>query len=115
MAGSTKDSNESYIDALITDSLAIEAEDARDAGTIGYMARAMVQATMPHKKTTAIEHARVNGNFHLTMLAPSAIGLPYGSVPRLMLVWIGAEVFKTRQREIVLGEGSEVQSTENIH
>ncbi len=93
-----------YIDALIADSLAIEAEDAKDAGTIGYMARAMVQATMPHKNTTDIAHERVNGNFHLTMMAPPSIGLPYGSVPRLMLAWIGAEVVKTRQREITLGD-----------
>lgn len=95
---------ESTIDALIAESLAIEVEDAKDAGTIGYMARAMVQATMPHKRTTDTAHERVNGNFHLTMLAPPSIGLPYGSVPRLMLAWIGAEVVRTRQREITLGD-----------
>ena len=38
------------IDKLVTESLAIEAESAKDAGTLGYMARAMVQATMPHQE-----------------------------------------------------------------
>lgn len=95
---------ESTIDALIAESLAIETESAEEAGTIGYMARAMVQATMPHKRSTEATHERVNGNFHLTMMSPPSIGLPYGSVPRLMLAWIGAEVVKTRQREITLGD-----------
>lgn len=95
---------ESTIDALVAESLAIEAESAQEAGTIGYMARAMVQATMPHKRSAEATHERVNGNFHLTMMSPPSIGLPYGSVPRLMLAWIGAEAVKKRQREITLGD-----------
>jgi len=91
------------IDKLVTESLAIEAESALEAGTIGYMARAMVQATMPHKKTTELVHQRSNGDFHLTMMAAPDIGLPYGSTPRLMLAWIGAEAIKTQQRELILG------------
>ncbi len=89
------------IEKLVT--LAIEAESAKDAGTLGYMARAMVQATMPHKKTAELVHQRSNGDFHLTMMAAPDIGLPYGSTPRLMLAWIGAEALKTKQRELVLG------------
>ena len=37
------------IDHLITEALAIEAEEAKEAGALGFMARAMVQATLPHK------------------------------------------------------------------
>ena len=92
------------VDRLVAESLAIEAESAREAGTLGYLARAMVQATMPHRRSEESTHERVNGAYHLTMMAPPSIGLPYGSVPRLMLAWIGAEVLRTREREIVLGE-----------
>ena len=93
------------IDKLVTESLAIEAESAKDAGTLGYMARAMVQATMPHRKIEQLHHERVNGNFRLTMVSTStAIGLPYGSIPRLMLAFIGGEVMRTGQRQIVLGD-----------
>ena len=35
---------------LITDALTIEAQDAREAGALGYMARAPVQATLPHSR-----------------------------------------------------------------
>jgi hypothetical protein len=94
-----------YIDTLISEAMLIEAESAKDAGTLGYMARAMVQATMPHKNTDTTHHQRSNGDYRLTMVAyDPEIGLPYGSIPRLMLAWIGSEVVKTQEREIVLGD-----------
>ena len=91
------------IDHLITEALAIEAEEAKEAGALGFMARAMVQATLPHKQVAGNEFTRTNGNFSLTLLAPSKIGLPYGSIPRLLLSWITTEAVKTRERELELG------------
>jgi hypothetical protein len=38
------------VDSLINQALAIEDESAQDAGSLGFMARAMVQATLPHRK-----------------------------------------------------------------
>lgn len=72
-------------DRLITDALAIEAQDARDAGALGYTARALVQATLRHSRPEGHEFERRNGAFNLVMLAPSKVGLPYGVIPRLML------------------------------
>lgn len=96
--------NNENIDKLVSQALAIEAESARDAGTIGYMARALVQATMPHRQTSETHFKRTNGNYSLVMVAGDPdIGLPFGSLPRLMLAWIGSEVIKTREQNIVLG------------
>jgi len=92
------------IENLIREALAIEAEEAQEAGTVGFMARAMVQATMPHKRVPGNEFIRRNGNFTLTMLAPSKIGLPYGNVPRLLLAWLTTEAVRTKQRELRLGD-----------
>jgi hypothetical protein len=39
------------------------------------MARAMVQATLPHRKVEGNEFERRNGAFTLTLQAPSKIGL----------------------------------------
>jgi hypothetical protein len=92
------------IENLLADAVAIEEEEARSAGMVGYMARAMVQATMPYRdpKTTYFE--RKNGNFTLTMSALSPkIGLPYGSIPRLVMAWIGREAVRTQNRTLVLG------------
>jgi len=92
------------IEKLITEALAIEAEAAIEANALGFMARAMVQATMPHKKTTENEFVRRNGAFTLSMLSPARIGLPYGSVPRLLMAWLTTEAVRTQSRELILGD-----------
>ena len=93
------------IDKLITEALAIEAEEAKEAGKIGFMARGLVQATMPHKRTPDLVHQRVNGDYNFTMSAINPdVGLPYGSVPRLLLAWLATEAVTTRTRELILGD-----------
>lgn len=92
------------VERLINEALAIESETAQEAGALGFMARAMVQATLPHKKVDGNEFERKNGNFTLNLLAPSKVGLPYGTIPRLLLAWMTTEAVKTRSRELELGE-----------
>lgn len=89
--------------SLIADSLAIEAESAQTAGSLGFLARAMVQATLPHRKVAGTEFERKNGAFTLHLLAPAKIGLPYGTVPRLLLAWLTTEAVRTQSRELFLG------------
>lgn len=90
-------------DVLINQALVIESESAQDAGSLGFMARAMVQATLPHRAVAGNEFVRKNGNYTLTIVSPTAIGLPYGSIPRLLLAWIATEALKTDSRELELG------------
>ena len=92
------------VDALINQALAIEDEAAREAGALGFMARAMVQATLPHRKVEGNEFERRNGSFTLSLMAPAKIGLPYGSVPRLLLAWVTTEAVKSKSRELELGD-----------
>ena len=89
------------IDQLICETLALEAEDAKKAGQVGYMARVLVQATLPHKATKEIKFSRENGAFEMTIVAPN--GLPYGSVPRLLLSWMTTEAVRTRSQVLLLG------------
>jgi hypothetical protein len=65
--------------SLVEAHLAIEAQEAADAGTLGYMARALTLATMPHSKQEGNEFHRKNGAFSMSMLAPSSVGLRSGS------------------------------------
>lgn len=95
--------NNKNLNKLISDALAVEARDAKEAGAIGYMARALVQATLPHSKVEGTEFKRRNGAFKLTILADSEVGLPYGSIPRLLIAWMTTEAVRTRQRELLLG------------
>jgi len=84
--------------------MAIEAEEAKEADAIGFMARMLVQATMPHKKTDELHFSRQNGNFHLAMTSFPGTGLPYGSLPRLLLAWLTTEAVRTKERELILGD-----------
>lgn len=95
--------NSKNIDKFVSDALVVEAEDAREAGALGFMARSLTMATMPHSRVDGCEFSRHAGGFRLCMLAPSEIGLPYGSIPRLLMAWMTTEAVKAKQRELVLG------------
>lgn len=88
---------------LLDDALAIEAESAREADALGFMARVLVQATLPHSAQAGNEFTRSNGHLAVSILAPSEVGLPYGSYPRLLLAWLTTEAVQTKSRELVLG------------
>jgi hypothetical protein len=96
--------NLSPINKRLNDYLAQEEEDAKQSGTIGYMARALVQASMPHSRVKEYSFERRNGDFYIWMSAPPRIGLPYGSVPRLVMSWMTTEAVRTKSRILTLGE-----------
>ncbi len=91
------------LDKLVSQALAIEAEEARQAGALGFIARALTQATMPHKATSDNEFTRQNGHFTLTMMSPRRVGLPYGSIPRLLVSWVTTEAVRTKSPFLELG------------
>lgn len=99
---------------LIEEALAIEAEEAKAAGALGFMARMLVQATMPHSDPGDVAAwGRRNGAFSLVIQPgmtldaksqPKSIGLPYGSLPRLLLAWISTEAVRTKEPVVILGD-----------
>ena len=91
------------IQSLIDEALAIEIEEAKEAGKLGYMARVFVQATMPHSKQQGFVFTRQNGNFRLKIMADDEAGLPYGAMPRLLLSYLNTEAVKTKEPKIILG------------
>ena len=91
------------LNEMITESLAIEAEEAKDAGAIGFISRALTQATLPHRPIKGNEFTRSNGNFTLSIISPSVIGLPYGNIPRLLVSWVTSEAVRVRSPELELG------------
>lgn len=40
---------------------------------------------LAHRKILGNEFTKTNGNYCLSILVPSSIGLPYGTIPRLLL------------------------------
>ena len=88
---------------LLATALAIQEQDAAAAGQIGYMARAMIWASMPHKKVDGAHYKRDNDLASITMLVDPDIGLPYGKLPRLISAWLTREAKLTGPRELLLG------------
>ena len=88
---------------LISESLAIEEQNAREAGAIGFISRALTQATLPHRAVAGNEFTRRNGHFTLSIMSPSCVGLPYGTIPRLVLAWVTSEAVRVRSPELELG------------
>ena len=83
----------------------LSSEPALEAGALGYMARFLVQATLPHKDPGqgVATFERANGDFRLLVMAPPRIGLPWGKCPRVLLCWLATEAVRTRSRHIELG------------
>lgn len=99
-----KDQIPAYVRELIETHLAIEREEAQQAGALGFMARAMTIATLPHRDPKTDVFQRKNGNFVLRMLAGAPQGLPYGTKPRLLLSWVATEAVRTKSRHLHLGD-----------
>lgn len=70
---------------------------------IGYMARLLIQATMPHSKPKSLVHRRSNGRLTLEMVGHPDFGLPYGVYPRLLLIHVTSEVVRTGSGTVELG------------
>lgn len=80
-----------------------EVELARQAGQIGYLGRVLVQTTLPHSRPREAAWERLNGRMTLSLVAPPSVGLPYGVIPRLVLIWLTMEATRSSSREICLG------------
>lgn len=97
-----RDEVPAWVREVIETGLAIEQEDARSAGSLGFMTRALVSATMPYKDPKAKVFERRNGDLTLTILAPN--GVPYGKYPRLLLSYLVTEAVAKRSNVVVLGD-----------
>ncbi len=76
-----------------------------------FMARQLVQATLPHKNPGNIPAwSRRNGDLTLTIRPgwdhkkSKTIGYPYGTIPRLLLFWITTEAVRMQSRKLELGD-----------
>jgi hypothetical protein len=81
----------------------ISTNSAIDSGALGFMAKALVQATLPHRAHPGPRYVRTDGKLTLSITDVGGAGLPYGSYPRLILIWMTTEAVRTASRELELG------------
>lgn len=82
-----------------------------DAAEAAFMARQLVQCTLPHANPGNVPlWRRTNGNLTLgiqqgyDLKSGKALGYPFGSIPRLLLFWITTEAVQTKNRRLQLGK-----------
>jgi hypothetical protein len=86
---------------------ALERESELERREVGYSARLLVQATLPHSEpdiTESSEFKRSNGFVTIRIQAREEFGFPYGTYPRLILSWMTTEAVRTKSAELELGE-----------
>jgi hypothetical protein len=96
---------------MVDTAVEIRANPTPTARDHAFMARQLVQATLPHRDPGKVEAwQRKNGNLTL-VIRPGwdskrqcSIGYPYGTVPRLLLFWLTTEAVRTRSRFIYPGD-----------
>lgn len=81
----------------------LETSEKTKAGPTGFTTSFLVQATLPHSDPKSNYFERGTDWLKLSITAPPHIGIPYGSLPRLLLTWICTEAVKTQSPVIGLG------------
>ena len=90
-------------DAILSLADSIYSECAVDADALGFMARMLVQTTLPHRAQPGKQYTRTDGDVTLSITDLGGAGLPYGAYPRLILIWMTTEALRTRERRLELG------------
>ena len=90
---------------FVEDALIVRQRSASDANTIGYIARMVMQSTMPHAKTSKQFFVKSNGKISMQMSTThQGVGLPFGTYPRLLLSWITTEAVQNKSQTLELGD-----------
>lgn len=90
--------------AIMADSITAEQDKV-------FLTRHLVQVTLPHSSPGNVPiWKRRNGDLNLSIRPGwdheknKPLGLPFGSIPRLLLFWITTEALRTGHRKIMLGD-----------
>ena len=94
----------------LLDASALIFEERATSKDAAFIARQLVQATLPHKNPGNVPvWVRKNGNITLAIKPDVNIstgksyGYPYGTIPRLLLFWMTTEAMRTKSRRLELG------------
>jgi hypothetical protein len=100
---STANKRERNSVAILSAAEAMYKECAVDADALGFMAKMLVQTTLPHRAQPGKQYTRTDGDVTLSITDLGGAGLPYGAYPRLILVWMTTEALRTGERRLELG------------
>ena len=75
-------------------------ESPQEANSVAYMSKGFTVATMPHSKVEGNTYVRKNGTAQLCMMCFPGQQIPYGTIPRLFIIFLITEIVRTQKKEI---------------
>ena len=92
-------------------SAAVEVQAQPNDEDLTYMAKELVQCTLPHSDPGQVPFwKRTNGNLTLSITSDydpqtgKLVGYPFGSIPRLLMFWLTTEALRTGSPRLELGK-----------
>ncbi len=105
--------------ARLSSALALRAAEIADsdvsADTRGYYPAVLTSLTLPHSNPGrgVNTYSRRDGNKTLHVVSP--VGVPYGSIPRLLIAWVATEAKRLRSPELDLGSSVSDFAANGLH
>lgn len=65
---------------------------------VGYINGRFIQSAFPYTDTGETKHTTRNGNLSITIASVGEHGLPYGTYPRLVMIWLTMAVISNSQK-----------------
>ncbi len=72
--------------------------------SIGYITSILASVSIPHTNIKKTFFKRSNGNMSLKIIADPEYGLPYGLIPRFIIIWLCTEAKLTNSSTLFLGK-----------
>lgn len=91
-------------DSLLKTAIEIQSLDAKSSGSLCFMPKGLVLATLPHREVSTPTFERKNGDITMRMYSDPTIGLPYGVIPRLVVIWLTTQAVQLKTSKIEVGE-----------
>ncbi len=100
---------------LVDTRLLIQETTAFDAGQLGFIARILAQSGLPYNDLGPNVHVYERSNGRLSLRIVSHAGIPYGTMPRILLAFASTEAVRTKSPYIYLGKNLSSLLRDKLH
>ncbi len=88
----------------INTKISLDKFNAFDNNSLKYVASFLACSSIPHSKIKECFFKRSNGKTSLKIISDPEYGLPYGLIPRIIMIWLCTEIKLTKSPKLYLGK-----------
>ncbi len=93
-----------FINKTIYNSFIINKKKTINTKSIGYITSLLISTSIPHSNISEFFFKRSNGYNSLKIISNPKYGLPYGIIPRIIIIWLCTEAKLNKSHIIYLGK-----------